>query len=58
MFVDKGGPGNVILFVESFGFLGRIINQFRSKQICFHFLLIDFMVSSKGNSSISLGSRG
>ena len=58
MFVDKGRQGSVILFLESIRFLGRIINQFRSKEICFHFLFINFMVFAKGNSSISLGSRG
>ena len=46
------------LFVESIRFIGRIINQFRSKEICFHFLFINFMVFTEGNSSISLGSRG
>ena len=56
MFVDKGGQGSVILFVESIGFLGRIINQFRSNEICFYFLLISFIVFMKGNSIISLGS--
>ena len=39
MFVNEGGQGSVILFVESIGFLGWIINQFRSKEICFHFSL-------------------
>ena len=57
MFVDKGGQGSVILFVESIRFLGRIINQYRSK-ICFHFLFISFMVFTKGDSSITQGSRG
>ena len=57
MFVDKGGKGSVILFVESIRFLGLIINQF-SKEICFHFLFINFMVFMKGDSSISLGSTG
>ena len=58
MFVNKGGQDSVILFVESIRFLGRIINQFRSKEICFHFLFISFMVFTKGDSSISLASRG
>ena len=58
MFVDKGGQGSVTLFVESIRFFGRIINQFRSKEICFHFLFINFMVFTKGDSSISLRSRG
>ena len=58
MFVDKGGQGSDILFVESIRLLGLIINQFRSKEICFHFLFINFIVFTKGNSSISLGSRG
>ena len=58
MFVDKGGQGSVILFVESIRFFWWIINQFRSKEICFHFFFINFMVFMKGNSSISLGSRG
>ena len=45
----------MILFVESIWFLGRIINQFRSKEICFHFLFINFMVFTIiHNNSISL----
>ena len=58
MFVDKGRQGGVILFVESIRFFGWIVNQFRSKVICFHFLFVDFMVFTKGDSSIILGSRG
>ena len=54
MFVDKGGQGCVILFVESI----RFINQFRSKEICSHFLFISLMVFMNSNSSISLGSKG
>ena len=38
MFVDKGRQGGVILFVDSTRFFGWIINQFRSKEICSHFL--------------------
>ena len=41
---NKGGQGGVILFVESISFLGWIINQFRSKEICFHFLIINLLV--------------
>ena len=55
MFVDEVGQGSVILFIESVGFLGWIIKLFRSEEICFHFLFINFMVFTKGNSSISLG---
>ena len=60
MFVNKGRQGGVILFVDSSRFFGRIINQFRSKlkEICFHFLFFDFMVFTKGDSSIILRSRG
>ena len=58
MFVDKGRQGGVILFVESIRFFGGIINQFRSKEICFHFLFVDFMVCTKGDSSIIVRSRG
>ena len=58
MFVDKGRQGGVILFVESIRFFGWIINQFRSKEICFHFLFVDFMVFTKGDSSIILRSWG
>ena len=58
MFVDKGQQGGMILFVESIRFFGWIIDQFRSKEICFHFLFVDFMVFTKGNSSIILRSRG
>ena len=58
MFVDKVRQGGVILFVESIRFFGRIINQFRSKEICFHFLFVDFMVFMKGDSSIIMRSRG
>ena len=57
MFVGKGRKGCVILFVESIRFLGLIINQF-SKEICFHFLFINFMVFMKGGRSMSLGSTG
>ena len=57
MFIDKGGQGSVILFVENIRFFGRIVDQFRSKEICFHFLFINFLVFTKGDSSISLGSR-
>ena len=57
-FVDKGGQDSVILFVESIRFFERIINQFSSKEICFYFLFIDFMVFTNGDSSIILGSRG
>ena len=58
MFVNKGRQGGVILFVESIRFFERIINQFRSKEICFHFLFINVMVFTKGDSSIILGSSG
>ena len=58
MFVDKGRQGGVILFVESIRLFGWIINQFRIKQICFHFLFVDFMVFPKGDSSSILRSRG
>ena len=57
MFVDKGGQGSVILFAESIRSLGWIINQFTSKEICFHFLFINFLGYTKGNSSISSGTR-
>ena len=57
MFVDKGRQGGVILFVESIRFFGRIINQFRSKEICFHFLFVVFMLFTKGDRSIILRSR-
>ena len=40
MFVDKGRQGGVILFVESIRFFGWILNQFRRKEICFHFSLL------------------
>ena len=46
MFVNKGGQGGVILFVESIRY-----------EICFHFLFIDSMIFTKGNSSTDLGSR-
>ena len=58
MFVNKGQQGGVILFVESIRFFGWIINQSRSKEICFCFLLVDFMVFRKGDSSFILRSRG
>ena len=58
MFVDKGRQGGVILFVESIRFFGWIIDQFRSKEIYFHFLFVDFMVFMKGDSNIILRSRG
>ena len=58
MFVDKGEQGGVILFVESIRFFGWIINQFRSKKIWFHFLFVDFMVFTKGDSSIIMRSWG
>ena len=58
MFVDKGGQGSMILFIESVGFLGWIIQKFRSKEICFQFLFINFMVFMKGDSSVSLGYGG
>ena len=58
MFVDKGRQGGVILFVESIRFSGWITDQFRSKEISFHFLFVNFMVFSKGDSSIILRSKG
>ena len=58
MIVDKGRQGGVILFVESIRFFKRIINRFRSKEICFHFLFVDFMVFTKGDSSIIMRSWG
>ena len=58
MFVDKGRQGGVILFLESIMFFGWIVNQFRSKEIFFYFLFVNFMVFMKGDSSIILGSRG
>ena len=58
MFVDKGGQGGVILCVESIRFFGRIINQFRSKEICFNFLVVNFMVFTKGDSNIIMRSWG
>ena len=39
MFVNKGGQSCVILFVESI--------SFRSKEICCHFLFINFMIFTK-----------
>ena len=54
MFVDKGSQGGVILFVESIRFFRRIVNQFRSKEICFHFLFINFVVFSKRDSRMRL----
>ena len=50
--------GGVILFVESIRFFGWIIDQFRSKEICFLFLFVNFLVFPKGDSSIILRSRG
>ena len=57
VFVNKGGQGGVILFVESISIVGRVADYIRKYKICFHFLFIDFMIITKGNSSIDLGSR-
>ena len=56
VFVSKGGQGGVILFIESISILRRVV--IRSYKICFHFLFVDFMIFTKGNSSTDLGSRG
>ena len=58
MFVDKGGQGTVKLFIESVGFLGWIMKYFRSKEICFQVIFINFVVLTKGDISISLGYGG
>ena len=55
MFVNKGGKGRIILFVESTGFL-RQINSSEARGSVFIFSLSILMVFTKGNSSISLGS--
>ena len=52
MFVNKGGQGSVR--EESVSFLGWIIKEFRSKEICFQFLFINFMVFTKSFSRIGL----
>ena len=46
VFVNKGGQGGVILFIESISILRRVV--IRSYKICF----------MKGNSSTDLESRG
>ena len=58
VFVNNGGQGGVILFVQSISILRRVVDEIRSYEISFNFLFVDFMIFTKGNSSIDLGSRG
>ena len=55
MFVDKGRQGRDIACTKS-RLPWRIVKLFRSKEICFHFPFINFMIFAEGNSSINMGS--